>query len=176
MPGTPATEETPAIPSGSVSMWDSFQHILMFISLYVLAISVSVMLHYYIDKFMPGVASGSGIFATASNDYRYSLLKGETATMIVAYPVYAFLFLAVARRTMQQPQIRSLKSRKILIYLTLIITFIVVLTNVISLVYNFLGGNVTVNFLLHFLDTAGIASLIFAYYLHQVKEDRKAHA
>ena len=63
-------------------------------------------------------------------------------------------------------------ARKLLTYGTLVVTFIVVLVNVVQAVYGFLEGNVTFNFVLHFLNTVGLSSIIFIYYLGQVKGDR----
>lgn len=153
------------------SMWDSFEHILMFISMYVLYISFALMLHLYIDRWVPGV--NSDIFGGSSYaSFNDSLLRGYMAALIVSFPLFSYFFLKITKNTKANPTIRNLGSRKFLIYATLIITFIVVLTNVVQAVFGFLNGNVTFNFILHFLDTVGISSIIFIYYLGQVKEDR----
>lgn len=159
---------------GSSSMWDSFQHILLFISLYVMATSIALILHFFVDKYFPGVANN--LASSYLDSYNSTLLKGETAALIVSYPIYAFFFLIISKRTLIRPQTRNLKSRKLLIYLTLIATFIIVLVNVISIVFSLLGGNVTINFFLHFLTTISVSGAIFGYYLYQVKEDRRSHA
>lgn len=171
-PGIPVpTPDNKVENPGSGTMWDSFQHILLFISLYVMATSIALIIHDFIDRFMPGIRTGYNFGYSSSG-----LLQGETAALIVSFPLFAFFFSIITKRTQANPATRNLRWRKFLIYLTLIITFIIVLANVISLVYSLLGGNVTLNFFLHFLDTITVSGVVFAYYLGQVKEDRKGHA
>jgi len=165
-PSTPA--ETPAHSSAQApGMWDSFQHILMFISMAVLAISLALTLHLYIDKWMPGVTP-----SYSSSYYSTSEVIAYMAAMIVSFPLFAFFFLKVTKRTQANPSIRNLRSRKFLIYATLVITFLVVMAVIVHAVYGLLIGNFSLNFFLHFLTTVGVSSLIFVYYLTQVKEDR----
>ncbi|MBI4226119.1 hypothetical protein HY612_03325 [Candidatus Roizmanbacteria bacterium] len=159
--------------SPSYSMWDAFEHILLFISLYVLATSIALTLHFFVDKWIPGISPYSYKYNYTMGSGGLTLLRGYLASLIVSYPLYAFFFLRVSKRTEHFPIIRNIKARKSLIYFTLVVTFIIVLANVISLVYGFLNGNVTLNFLLHFLITVGVSGTLFGYYLNQVKEDKK---
>lgn len=160
--------------SPSFSMWDSFEHILMFVALYLLSTSIGLTLHFYVDKWFPGISNKS-----YSSDYSYvnnwdlTLLRGYLASLIVSFPLFAYFFLKVAQRTQKYPLIRKLRARKFLIYLTLIITFLIVIRNVISIVNEFINGNVTLNFILHFIITVGISSIIFNFYINQVREDEK---
>lgn len=152
--------------------WDTFEHILLFISLYVTAISTSLILNFLVDKWFPGVNSGS----YTSSPFALTLLRGYMAALIVSFPLFSFFFLDIAKRTYKNPTIRNLSARKKLIYATLVITFIIVLSSIISTVYNFLSGNVNINFLLHLLVSLSISGLIFSYYLFEIKGDRKLYA
>ncbi|MDO8610725.1 MAG: DUF5671 domain-containing protein [bacterium] len=172
----PLTSSSSQVNGGRVpkenmgNMWDAFQHILMFISLYVFASSVALILHYYVDKFVPGIEiSGyDSMIAYTGNTF----LNIYLSALIVSFPIWAFLFLRITRQTIKTPKIRQLKSRKILTYITLIGTFIIMIANIISTVSSFLNGNISPNFLLHFSVTVGISTLVFVYYLNEVKEDR----
>lgn len=155
----------------SFSMWDAFEHILMFVSLYLLSTSIGLTLHFYVDKWFPGISNKS--YSSDLNSWDLKLLRGYLASLIVSFPLFAYFFLKVSQRTQKYPLIRQLRARKFLIYLTLIITFLIVIGNVISIVYEFINGNVTLNFILHFIITVGISSIIFSYYIAQVKEDEK---
>lgn len=159
--------------AGSLSMWDAFEHILMFISLLVLAVVFGQTLHIFIDKWVPNVASGD--YGDLLRSFHLILLRWYLATLIVVYPLFAFLFLHIYRRTQQNLEIRGLKSRKVLIYLTLTVTFLIMLWKVVNTIFNLLSGNLTSNFTLHLLVTVGISALIFGYYLQQVREDRAAY-
>ena len=81
------------------NMWDAFQHILMFISLYVFASSVALILHYYVDKYIPGVdTSGYGsMMLYVGNTYLYIYLS----SLIVSFPIWAFLFLKITPHCLQ---------------------------------------------------------------------------
>lgn len=156
----------------SPTMWDAFEHILMFISMYVLAITIGLTLSLFVEKWFPGAPD---MYESGNNSWKLSMLRGYIASLIVSYPLFAFFFLRITRRTMDNPFVRTLKARKFLIYLTLVVAFIIVISNIISIIFNFLNGNVTLNFFLNFLIIVSISSLIFFYYLQQVKEDRQPY-
>lgn len=178
-PPTPASGQplvsAKTVPPGAYA-WYAFEHILMFISMAVLAVSISLILNYFVDRYFPSVP----VDRYGRYDYGYSwensALRGYLAALIVSLPLFSFLFLDITRRILAHPEMRNHIVRKILIYLTLIVTFVMMLGYVIAAVYNFLGGNVSVNFLLQLLVTFMTAGLIFAYYLSQVKGDRKLNA
>lgn len=155
-------------PAGN--MWDAFQHALMFISLYVFASSLALILHYFVDDYLPGVQLDNYSYL---GNMQSTFIIGYLSAFMVSFPLFAFFFLKITKQTLTTPQIRNLRSRKILIYLTLIATFIIMMCNVIATLYGFLSGNVSVNFVLHFVVTVGISGIVFAYYLNEVKEDRR---
>lgn len=155
------------------NMWDTFEHVLLFISMYALSLSFSLLLHFFADKISPGINPSRFDYMIS---YQSTMVKGYLASIIVSYPLFSLIFLNITSRTKSNPLLRNLHSRKLLIYLTLIITFIFMIFNITSIVYNLLNGNVTLNFLLHFLITVGVCGLIFGYYFFEIKEDRKIHA
>ncbi len=169
----PPLTNQPVAKSSSPTMWDAFEHILMFISLYVLATAIVLILNFFIDKWFPGVNVQSYSYGNSFNDFQVTLLRGYLASLIVSYPLFSFFFLSTTKRTMQNPALRNLKARKSLIYFTLVITFIIMLINVISLVFKLLSGDVTTNFVLHLIALSLVSGFIFVYYLFQVREDRK---
>ena len=166
----PSTQPTGVKPS-STTMWDAFEHILMFISLYVMATSIVLVLYYFIDKWFPGVTQAR--YSYSNDDWQLGALRGYLAALIVSYPLFAFFFLNTIKRTISNPLLRIIKTRKILIYLTLTVTFIIMLIYLIQLVYKLLSGDVTVNFMLHLLALVSVTGVIFVYYILEVKGDRK---
>jgi hypothetical protein len=165
-------------PSQSPGMWDAFEHILLFISLYIMTTVIGFILNYFVDKWFPGIpdASSSYSYLSSQADSQLILLRGYLAALIVSVPLFSFFFLDITKRTFKNPLIRHIRSRKILIYLTLIITFLILVGEVIALIFTLLNGNVSLNFILHFLVTLVVSGIVFLYYLWQVKEDRKIHA
>lgn len=180
-PGTDSQSDVPRPAVGPDidpirgNMWDSFEHVLLFLSLFGVAAFTGSLLHQFIDG--PGEdmyyrAGGMNIIAWFVSNYN-TLLRIYVAILIVCTPLFAFLFLDITRRTLKHPDIRKLRTRKILIYFTLVITFIMGISKLIALVYNVLGGSINGVYFLHFLVTFGIAGAIFVYYLYQIREDRK---
>ncbi len=172
--------QKPANINPSITMWDNLEYALMFISMYVLATSVGLFIHYYVDKFFPPLNSDydggsifSWIFLLSSGDGgNGGLLPALASAMIVTYPLFAFFFLHTKRRAKENPDLHHLKLRRGLIYNTLVITFLFMLYKLISLVYGSLTGNFSINFILHFLVTVGINALIFIYFFYGVRTEK----
>ncbi len=170
----PIPPESSSTPVHNTSMWDAFEHILLFISLYVMTLAISLTLHYFVDKYFPKISSLEDI--SSENTFYDTLLRGYLSALIVSTPLFIYFFLKITKRTQVYPPLRQLKSRKFLIYLTLVVTFLILIGNAISTVYGLLSGNVTLNFFMHLIVTALVCGIIFTYYLNQVKEDRRQHA
>lgn len=168
VPVAPGKEPHHLKHKGSTTMWDAFEHILLFISMYVLAISFGVALSIFADYWVPAPAD----FSRDLDSVTRGFLRATLAALIVSYPLFSFFFLRISKRTKQNPIIRTLIARKILIYATLVVTFVIVIGNTIGLIFSFLDGNISLNFLLNFGIIVSISSMIFVYYLNQVREDR----
>lgn len=171
---TPNLNQSSTTPSSTHSMWDAFEHVLLFISLYIFATAFALLLHFFVDRIFPSSISTTSYLSGSS--YYSTIIRGYLAAIIVSYPFFAFLFLRITKRTFELPDLRKIHARKTLIYITLIVTFIIGLINLISIVYNFLGGNINLNFLLHFFVTFIVSGIIFLYYLNQVRSDKLLNA
>ena len=154
---------------GHRGMWEGFEHVLLFLSLYVMAAATGTLLHTFVDRFIPTVAVDR--FYSAS--IAANTIRTAVAAIVVSFPLFAYFYLDIAKRIRQAPIIRELRSRKLFIYLTLIGTFIWGMTKISTFLYEMLGGNVTLNFITHTAVTLAIVSLIFVRYLVEVKEDRR---
>lgn len=153
------------------SLWDTFQHVLMFIALYVYTVSLTALIHLLIEKWLPNVTEYSE-FVT-NPEYISGPVRMASSALIVSFPIFAYLFLSINRKTFANPALRQLSARKKLTYFTLTVTFIIGIIQIAQTIYSFLGGNTSVNFLAHFLVNIVMVSIIFIYYLNEVKEDRK---
>ena len=68
---------------------------------------------------------------------------------------------------------KSSKIRKWLTYITLFITAGVIIGDLITLIFNLLGGELTLRFILKVLTVLLIAGIIFGYYLWDLKKEEK---
>lgn len=178
-PSPPSPVQT--LPTGekagpSANMWDGFEHILMFLSLYALATAISILLHTYVDRWIPNITEYGRSRYNATSYFSNYLITGSLAAIIVSFPLFAFFHIHINKKSFIHPVIRSLKVRKFFIYATLVVTFLIGMGNIIAAVYSFLTGNFTTNFLSHLSVTLAIVGTMFFYYLQEVKEDRKIYA
>jgi hypothetical protein len=175
-PGAAAeTRPTPVVQNLSTR---GLEYIIMFIALGVTALSLGSLLHSNINNLM-----GNGDVSYGPD----STVSMATAALVVALPVLAILFLRLKKAEAADPELYHDPSRKRAIQLTLIVTFLIGLGNIIYFVYslmtgtparstyNALGSQATtgpLGNLIHLLITLAIAGGIFAYYWFD--EHRKA--
>ena len=160
----------PPPPVPRFGMWVAFQYIILFISLYISATALGGLLHTAVDR----------IFQDRINQYDYGstinsyLLNVYLAFLIVGFPIFAYLFITLKRQTIKKPAVKNITSRKILIYITLVGTFLIMVGHLIGTIMSFLNGSIALSSIFHLGVTFLIAGTIFVYLLLAVKEDRKA--
>lgn len=165
----------PPPPVPQVGMWTGFVYTIFFISLYVLATSTANILHVLVDNItIPPEPFrdyyDSGFFSLFHNT---TMISVGLAAIIVSYPIFAILAILLKRQLSKKPYVRNLRSRKLLIYITLVGTFLIMLGHLISTIFNFLVGSGTLTTVGHLGVTLLIAGLIFGYFLSEVKNDNK---
>ena len=144
---------------------DVFMQLFSIILLYFAAINLGVLLFQYINIYFPDVLAGN--FVTNS----YNLVRWGIATLIVVFPVYIWIMWFVAKDEKEYPAKRDLRIRKWLLYFTLFVSAGVIIGDLISLIYNFLQGELTSRFILKILVVLVIAAAVFTYYLWLLRRD-----
>ncbi len=163
----------PPPPVPRVGMWVGFEYVILFIALYISATSIGGILHYAVDKYIPDVLKSSDIGAYVGATFSDILLKGYLAALIVAFPIFALLFVLLKKEVINKPVVKSLRARKLLFYITLVGTFLIMIWHLITTIFGFLNGVTSVNSVAHLAVTFLVAGSIFVYLLVEVKEDRK---
>ena len=161
----------PPPPVPHFGMWVTFQYVILFISLYVSATALGGILHNAVTRFISDPLDETRYYSSGFDDF---MLRGYLGAIIVAFPIFAFLFVVLKKQAIEKSGVRNLRARKILIYLTLVGTFIIMIGHLIGTVYGFLGGSVTTRSLAHLGVTFLVAGSIFFYLLNEVREDRKS--
>lgn len=170
------SEETPKkAKMANVDQWVAFEHILMFISLFIFVVATTLLLGIFINKWFPietisSQAVNYNYGATAN--YEKPIIRVYLAIIIVSYPIFAFLFLKTTRRIKHNLEEQFLPSRRKLIYITLIATFLEFFVGVVIAIYRLISGDLYLNSVLHLLMRMMISGIIFGYYLIEV---RKSH-
>ena len=159
-------------PRPQASARDAFMYLVMFVTLYVSAYQLGLLLFQFINLGFPDpLDSMSG-----QVDIIGRRIRSATASLLVAFPVFLFVASRIARRVASDPAQRTSAVRKWLTYLTLFIAACVIVGDLIALLNGVLSGDLTLRFVLKTLTVAAIAGSIFSYYLWSMRMDDRAIA
>lgn len=145
---------------------DVFFYLLMFVTLYIGVVSIIAVLFQYINTLFPDLLYYS--FTNA-----YDIMRRSIASLIVVWPVFLSMSHILSKETHKEPEKRDLKIRKWLVYLTLFVAALTLIIDMITLIYNFLGGEFTTRFVLKVFVILVVAGAVFGYYLWDVRRDTK---
>lgn len=137
---------------------DVFMQLFTIILLYICMFNFGVVLFQFINLLLPDVLS----YNTA--DSIKSTLRWSLAILVIAYPCYVWLTHLLENDLKKFPAKRDLTIRKWLLYFTLFIAAIVIIGDLITLVYQFLNGGLSLQFILKVLAVFLIAGSVFLYY------------
>ncbi len=154
-------------PMVQVSARDAFMYVVMFVTLFISAYNLGSLIFELLDRAYPD---------PASDVYRMPTLQAvrwSISSLIVAFPLFLFVSRAVGREFQREPTKRASRVRRNLTYVTLFIASLVLIGDFISLVYNFLGGELTQRFVFKVLTVGLIAGSIFVYYLLDLRADER---
>lgn len=150
-----------------VSPKDVFLNILSILTLYISAGSFLALLFQYINVFFPDPLQS--FYETRS---AYSAIRWAIAALIVFYPVHLWLMWSLHKSYLLTPLKRNLRIRKWLVYFTLFATGLILMGDIVALIYNLLGGELTVRFTLKVLTVLLVAGTVFGYYFWDIKKHK----
>jgi hypothetical protein len=145
---------------------EAFMYLVMFSTLYWSAYHLGSLLFDIINVAFPDVATDQ----TAFRSYAQSAMRWSVSSLVVAFPVFLYMSWLVARDITADPNKRHSKVRRWLTYLTLFFASGIIIGDLITLLYNLLGGELTIRFLLKALVVAFIAGTVFWYYLTSLED------
>lgn len=144
---------------------DVFLHLFSMVTLYGSAISLITLLFQYVNLAVPDALEQQYYYSGA-----YQTIRFAVASLIVLFPAYVWVTWFLNKMYEKEPDKRNLRIRKWLIYLTLFIAGLVILGDFVSLIYSFLGGEVTMRFVLKIGAVLLVAGAIFWYYFWDLKK------
>ena len=151
-------------PKPQVSARETFVQLLFFSSLYTCTWSFISLIFTFIDRFLPSpLHEQSDLF---------SAIRLEISTLIVFFPLFVFMF-RLANRTAADPTRHASRVRRWFVYLTLFIAAVAFACDVVTLIYSLLSGEFSTALLLKILTIAVVAGGLFAYFLHDVRQDEQ---
>ncbi|WP_114240811.1 DUF5671 domain-containing protein [Dyella sp. C9] len=154
-------------PRPYVSAREAFLYLVLFTTLYLTAYHLGSLLFELINRAFPDAASpyNNGV----SRSIRWSV-----SSVVIAFPVFLLLSVKIGKELAQQPIKRLSAVRRWLTYLTLFVAAVVLICDLITLVDGLLGGDITTRFVLKVLVVAAIATVVFGYYLWDLRRDERA--
>ncbi len=157
------------LPRAKASPKDVFLQLLSMVAFYTTVISFLVLVFQYINLGFPDPLE-AGYYA---RDAAMSSIRWSIATLVVVFPAYIVLSWFINKQYALDPEKRNIRIRKWLTYLTLSIAAIVVVGDLVTLVFNFLEGDLTARFLLKVLAVFFAAGSSFIYYFWDIRRHSK---
>ena len=156
-------------PTPYLDAREAFMYAVMFATLYFSAYHLGSLIFELINLGFPDPAAPDWEALRSEGTLRWSL-----SALIVAFPVFLYVSGLMARERRADPAKRASRFRRQLTYLTLFIAAVFLIGDVTTLVYNLLGGEMTVRFTLKVLTVAVIAAAGFGHYLRELRADDRA--
>jgi hypothetical protein len=154
-------------PAPYLSPREAFLYVVMFSTLYLSAYHLGSLSFDLINRAFPDAAS------RMSAEYELISIRWSIASIMVAFPIFLYVASIIAKELRADHTKRASKIRRQLTYLTLFIASAVLVGDVTTLIYNFLGGELTIRFILKVSTAAVIAGSAFGYYFRELRNDEK---
>lgn len=145
---------------------DVFVYLGVFITLVVSVTNLLQIVFSAINKKFVDLLDYQGYVDMYNSDMRFAI-----ASLVVVYPIYVGLSWFIAKDIAKNPFKRDLKVRKIMIYVALFATLCTLVGTLVSIIYTFLGGELTVRFALKALSVFAVSLTVFGYYLFSLRRD-----
>jgi hypothetical protein len=143
---------------------DVFLQLLMMVMLYICVISFITISFSYIDYWHPDPLN---YYLQGTLDS----IKHASSMLIVSFPLMLLLGWFIQKDFRKNPGKHELKFRKWLVYLTLFVSAITIVVDLIQLVYRFYGGDLTLTFSLKVLSVLILTGAVFGYYVWDVQSE-----
>lgn len=141
---------------------DVFMHLLNTIALYVGVFSVLNLVFDYINAAYPDPLNP---YYDPTSSIRWSL-----SLFIIIFGVFVWTSWFIEKDLVKNPEKNDLRIRRWLIYLTVFLAALLLIGDLVALIYNFLGGELTTPFILKILAVLAVGGVVFWYYLNNLKK------
>ena len=169
-PQEPASPiEPPAKEESHSSALHFFLYLVSFLSLCFVSTGAGAILFQLINKNFDTITRYDYLGYFSQYAIKYGI-----AALIIATPVYFILMFLISKYIREGRIEETSKVRKWLTYIVLFLTSATILGDLISLVYNMLGGDIVARFILKVVVVLVIAGAVFSYYLIDMRRKNMA--
>lgn len=149
---------------------DVFLHLLAVVTLYVSVVAFITLWWQYINVLFPDLLKYQDYYSYASI---YDPIRLAMAALIIVFPVHILISWLIGREFKSDPGKREIRVRKWLWYITLFVSAVTIIIDLIILVNNFLRGELSTQFFLKVLVILAVATAVFGYYLWDLRHREK---
>ncbi|HCC05919.1 TPA: hypothetical protein DEP94_00970 [Candidatus Nomurabacteria bacterium] len=111
------------------------------------------------------------VLSSSYMDVYNSDMRMAVAFLVVMYPLYLILSWYTAKDIAKFLYKRDLTIRKVMIYTTIFITVCSIIGTLVSIIYTYLGGELSVRFAYKALSVFVVSLGVFGYYFYSVRRD-----
>ncbi|MGB0133958.1 DUF5671 domain-containing protein [Dokdonella sp.] len=154
-------------PRPQLSAREAFLYLVLFTALFLSAYHLGSLLFDLINRAWPDPAMNRS-WRSPDESIRWSI-----ASILIAFPVFLFVARHLNRELTRSPVKRLSAIRRWLTYLTLFVAAGFLIGDLITLVFNTLGGELTIRFILKVIVAGLISGAIFGYYLWDLRQDER---
>jgi len=119
-----------------------------------------------INRKFPDILNYNTYVDVSQSDVRFAI-----ASLVVMFPIYLLLSWYVSNDIKKYLYKQDIFVRKAMIYCTLFVAVLTLIGTLVSVVYTYLGGELSVRFGLKALSIFGVAFALFGYYYYALKRD-----
>lgn len=145
---------------------DFFLHVAILMTLYVSIVSLITLLVQTINAALPDAVEGMYYYSYQgyTNGMRFAV-----ASLIIIFPVFVFLSWWNHRQIRINPELKELSIRKWFSYLTLFLAGATIIGDLIAFLNSFLGGEITLRFVLKVLAILLVSAFVFIYQMYELR-------
>ncbi len=145
---------------------DVFLYLGIAISLIVSVTNFLQVIFAAVDRKFVDILQATVYVDSTASDVRFAI-----ASLVVMFPIYMLLSWYVSRDIVKFLYKQDIFIRKVMIYCTLFITVLTLIGTLVSVIYNYLGGDLSVSFGLKAVSVFVVALALFAYYYYSLRRD-----
>ncbi|MEX2586460.1 MAG: DUF5671 domain-containing protein [Actinomycetota bacterium] len=147
-----------------------FVYVASFLTLYLSAIGMAILTWGLADHWFQDPLE------RFSYNYPSEAIRTGIAMVVVAYPAFLLLTVNVRRKIASGELPERSGVKRILTYVTLFVIALTAIIDLISIIYQFLGGELTARFATKAVGILLIAGFVFLYYLGELREPKQEAA
>lgn len=157
--------ENTNIPTGKEAARDAFLHLLSAATIYMSVIAFITLWWQIINFLVPDqlnpLGNGSGIYMT---------MIWATSMLAVSFPVHILVSWFIGKDMRANSAKREVGVRKWLWYITLFVSAITMIVDLVTLIFNFLRGDLSTQFFLKLIVVLAVTGSVFGYYLWDLRK------